>query len=169
MITYRAAKRSIQEHFLTKWKDGIANGLPTATPVLPPLVIENAEGSYEPKVYFQNIEIIASVPLRQHFAILTIENINSEQSSLPGSQFENNGTKFNTIGVGFVQLFFSKDSYSTEEEEYLSAIAQDIFTKKLDCVWFRRSTIKDLEPEEKHYRTNVTFEYEFESVLGQTA
>lgn len=159
MAAYRIAIKQIQDHFNTKWLDGIANGLPLSNPVLAPLSF-----GYTPKIYWTNIEDVASLPTNEHFAIFFSENLTTQQISLPGGRNDGSCVKFNTPGVGIIQLFFSKSNYSTEEQDQLEAIAQEMFMgTRTTNVWFKNPSIRPLKPMESFFRTNVTFEYEFDT------
>ena len=169
MAADRTAKREMQQFFHDGWKDGLANGLPNSDP---PLTVPNFNvggASYEPQVYWHNIENRDLLPKDEHFAIFSTSNIQTTQRTLPGGRAEGIGARFTTPGVGVVQLFFSKSNYTTEEQEFLCAVAQEMFFgASTASVWFRNPTIVDLAPEESFFKANVTFEFEYDTRL-QTA
>lgn len=167
MPSHREAKREIQKYFSDNWASGLTNGLPNSTPPLTTIVFTKGTTVYSPKVFYQNIEKRDSLPLNEHFALFTVSNKAQPQASLRGGTQQGVGTKFTTFGIGIVDLFFAKSNHSTDEEDYLTAIAHEMFlAKRSECVWFRETLIKELQPEEKYFRNNVTFEYRYDTVVG---
>ena len=168
MLTYREAKKELFGYFYTNWQNGLANGLPNSSPPISPITfIDNLDGTgetYSPIVLYRNIELSYKIQAGRHFARITMHNLHSPQRSLPGGRQNGGAVKFTTEGIGIVQLFFSKSTYSTAEEDFLVAIASEMFVGKSSSnIWFRNVTIKDKPPEEKHFRTDVDFQYRYDT------
>jgi hypothetical protein len=164
MLAQRQAKKELLGYFQDNWTDAMVNGLPNSTPVIAAMVFDNDGETYTPSVHYQNIEKRTKIPAGEHFALINILNLNSPQRSLPGGRANGEGVKFTTSGICIIRLFFSKGNYSTEEEDFLSAVAHEMFVgKSSENIWFRNATIKEMPAEETHFRSNIDFTYEFDT------
>lgn len=169
MLSYREAKEELSKYFQTKWVDGCTNGLLNSDPPLQPLSFTVRGDSYIPKVYYRNIHDIDALPNGEHFCKFTMSNLKTTQAAMPGGRQHGVGVRHRTPGVGTVQLFFSKHNYTSAEETLLTAIAHEMFlATSVKGISFNNSTIKELPEEEKYYRTNVSFEYCFDTLVKPT-
>lgn len=166
MISYRESRSEIKAYCLEKWKQAFLVGLPNSNPPLSVMTFSNRLGNYTPKMYFHNQEMRKSVENDEHFAKLTLNDLETRTSSLRGDC----GVKYTSPGVGVVQLFFSKSFYSSAIEDYLIAVCQEMFFGQRTTegnIVFRSATVQELPEEEKFFKANVSFEYEYEThVLG---
>ena len=170
MIATRVAKEEFNTYFQAQWTDGLTNGLPNSTPVLAALVFTVGATVYVPTVYWPNVERRERLSHEQHFARFVFENLKTSQTSLPGGRVNGGGVKYTTPGIAVVELFFSKSNYTTVEEDFLTAIAQEMFLgKRTTNIWFRTATVKQVPEEEKYYRTNVVVEYEYDTHIRNPA
>ncbi len=157
MISSIEAKHELQQFFHDGWKEGLLNGPKNLN--LTPLGF-----SYNICVFFQNVELLKKMPNNEHFVRFTVSNIETSQRTMPGGRANGSSTKYLTPGVGFVELFFSKNNYQTTEDDYLSLVAERIFLgQRSENVIFRKTTLLSLPETEKHFRSTVSFQYEFET------
>jgi len=166
MLSQREAKKELFGYFYTNWKDGLANGLPNSSPALSALTFTVGTQEYTPEVFFPHVEKRQQTPTDKHFAKINMLNFSTPQTSLPGGRSSGGGVKFTTSGICIVQLFFSKSNYSSVEEDFLTAIAHEMFmAKSSENIWFRRPTVTQKPEEERHLRSDVDIEYTFDTYI----
>ena len=161
-LTFGDATTEIKEHFHDKWDDGLANGLENR----PPIVFKKLNNEiYTPEIDWRNVEEREKNDLGEHFCRFKADNNVREQTTFADSLSV--GKRFTTLGVLSAQLFLSKSSYTTEQHYRLAEICEAAFDAKATVggVWFRNTTIRNLEPLENYFRCNVTSEYIFDSCV----
>ena len=85
---------------------------------------------------------------------------------MAGGRSDQTGTRYTSVGIVFVQLFYSRISYESKDD-VLSLIVQRALrgTTVSNNVWFKNAVIEKLNPEENYFRSNVTAEYQYDSVI----
>lgn len=122
---------------------------------------------YVPRVYWPDIEIKDHKNSEESHCKVLINNTITQQSSMKGGRDELIGTKYETVGIIVVELFFSTLSNKTADKKALKDIAFKAFISKStpNGVWFRNTTIVDVESTESWFRTNIISEYLFSSEI----
>ena len=168
-LDYIQAETAIKDHFNQKWIDGLANGLPAYGIAAPVFLKRWSVTPYTPKLKWQNVELTEGVDNSEHWARFSSQNVLSRQATIAGGRTTNEGTRVTTKGIVIVQLFFSKSSYDDLKCKSLAFICQQALNVRNESgVWFRNSTILELAPEESFFRSNVTAEYEYDSITKGT-
>ena len=168
MISHIGAKEAIRCLFHSQFKLYYQNGIPTHKPVIPPLAFKQfGTGTvYTPEVIYRNVEPRKQEDNGQHFLHFMMKNASRVQTTLTGTAAHTVGTQYNTRGHVTVEVYFSKQAYRSDDEDYLTEILQRVFQQRYaDCVWFKNAIIVDLEAEEKYFRSNVLAEFEYDSVI----
>lgn len=169
MPSHAEAKKELKSYFFSNWKNGIVNGLPNSNPAYTPVAFTSRGISYEPQVYFRNIEKRESVAKDQHFVVFLNENVRTSQRSIAGARIDGATVKYETNGVGVIRLYLSKENYRSIEEDFLVAVCQEMFLgKSTQSIWFRNPTVKDLTETENYFRTEINFEYRFETHVSSS-
>lgn len=164
-LDYIQAETAIKDHFNQKWIDGLANGLPAYGIGAIVFLKRGSITPYAPKLKWQNVELAESVDNSEHWARFYSQNVLTRQATMAGGRTTQEGTRETTKGIIIVQLFFSKSSYDELKCKTLAFICKQALNVRNESgVWFRNATILELPPEESFFRTNVTAEYEYDSI-----
>lgn len=168
MLNSIEAEAAVKSLFLAKWKDGITNGLPNYG--IDPLVIRKRATSglgatYIPEIRWQETLKPEKIDNDRHWARFTMQNVINRQATMAGGRVGPIGTRYTTQGVIIVQLFFARSSYEYDVCKKLAFIAENAFVQEnAQGVWFKNPTTIDLNPEDCFFRSNVTAEYEYDTV-----
>lgn len=167
MLNHITAKDSIRELFYTRFVDFVTNGISSESIPALGLKKRGSTTTYIPAVNWRNVEKVDPNDNGVHFLHFTMQNVIKRQKTLAGGRVDNVGTCYTTRGFVTVEIYFSKSAYQTIDEDRLSMIVERCFVQQNSgCIWFRNTTIVDLDPEENHYRSNVLAEYEYDSVIN---
>jgi len=123
---------------------------------------------YIPEIRWQNIESPDAPPTNKHWVRLTIETVDEAQSSLRGEDKDLGfGKRYESNGLVFVQLFFSKATLKSGDDRELAEVARKAFIQPVadGAVWFRNSMKNELTPEEDWFRTNVTARWTYDEII----
>lgn len=168
MLNSIDADKEIKQHFWDYMQDKLANGYPSDVPpiVAPIFTPLGSAGVYIPEIQWHNVERKNPTDYSRHWLRFSLQDALTRQSSMAGGRSGQVGTRYTSVGIVFVQLFFSRISYETKDD-VLGLIAQRAFqgTTTSNNVWFKNSTIVKLDPEENYFRSNVTAEYQYDSVI----
>lgn len=172
--TYVNAADSIRSLFLTDWQDWILNGEPLdirnpaggrQTPI--ELFVAGTTTPYVPTIYWENIESDVPNDHSRHWLRFNSQQISSGQSAFRTACDGNRKAKYTTHGIIIIQLFLSKAAFAGDHRR-LSVIARDIFRPrnlKDNPVWYQGSTLRELSPEERYFRTNVAVNYQYDELV----
>lgn len=145
MIVFDAVNDEINLFFYNAWK------------LNTPAIV-----GYIPEVRWQNVQYVGIPDSTKFWARLTKNTVLEAQHTLsPGFK------KWTAQGLIFVQLFCPKSvSLSFELGQQLAVVARDAFRGKSTdgCIWFRNSTITELDAEELYYRLNVVSEFTYDEL-----
>lgn len=122
---------------------------------------------YVPEVKWEERQILALLDNGVHFCHFELRNVITNQKSLTGGREEEIGTMYTTRGIAIVDMYFSKTAYKTNDKDAIEVAAQRIFIQQSTPggVWFRNPTIYYLKPEETHFRSMVTADFTFDTVI----
>lgn len=172
--TYTEGADLIRKRFLTTWNDWIANGKPTdiRNPLSPreepiQLLVSGTQESYIPVVYWENVENSKSNDHSRHWLRFSSRELSSGQSAFRSGCEGNRKAKYTTHGIIIIQLYLSRAAFAGDHRQ-LSVIARDIFRPrnlKDDPIWYRDSTIREIEPEERYFRANVNVNYQYDELI----
>ena len=122
---------------------------------------------YVPEVRYGNNEKKGKPPSDKFWVRITIDSVNSEQTSLSTCAGKPYQRRYTDYGLVFVQVFCPKSVANSDEiGKQLASIARATFrgVATPGQVWFRNARINDLPPEDLFYRFNVVAEYEYDEL-----
>lgn len=127
----------------------------------------NSSIPYVPRVIWNDVEETYLNDNGIHWADFRLRNTSTRQDNLSGARIEEIGTVYETHGVAIINLYFSKSAYRTEDKENVEVQTQSIFFKQRTPggVWFRNPTIYQLKAEENFFRSMVTANYVFNTMV----
>jgi len=157
MLNHLEAKNEVRRAFRIAWNAGIASGFTN----IPPVVFAKVGSAtpYVPEIRWHGVEKSDDIDNGVHWCRFSSQSIQTKQSVI------SRRIRTTSLGLVIVQIFYSKSAFKTEDE-LLGLIGQNAFIghKTPGGVWFRESTLIDLDPEENHFRANVVAEYEYDSL-----
>lgn len=115
--------------------------------------------SYPVEIEYRNVQRQKKVNVNEAWIRISTDVVEESQKTIanPIAQFEING-------LVFVQIFVPINELNGDNKgRVLSDFVRSIFRKKKteNCVVFKNTRIKELDPEKDYLRFNVISEYEF--------
>lgn len=163
-MQYQDVKLELASHFKAFWDNAITVGI--SGEFGPVVFLERGSNTpYSPKIQWEQVEPLDANDANRNWLRFNSNDTLTRQSSLSGSVAENRKSIYQSVGLVSVQLFFAKSSYSTTVANRTKRICQKAFQgiETTNGIWFRNSTILDLEAESTYFRSNVVAEYIYQS------
>jgi len=118
-----------------------------------------------PEIRWQGVEAPEKPPNNLYWVRVSQETIGEQQITLRNPSC---GQRYRTDGILVAQLFCPRsDSRAMEIGRSLSTIAKNAFRayKTEGGVWFRNSSVSELEPEDKWIRFNISVLYQYDETI----
>ncbi len=157
--TDEQAQAELRHLFLTRFNAGLTSESLTFSRLIDGEV-------YVPRIQWDGIEQRNPKNNGEHWLRFTSRNYDTRQASFMGGKAENVGQKMTTVGGVIVQLYFSRP-VATAERKAFERVVRNCFVQANTPggLWLRNANIQNLPDDKDFFRSNVTADYEYDSVV----
>ncbi len=120
-----------------------------------------------PAVRWPNVEERSRPPLNSYWCRVSMQEVLAPQSSLKSGVAPNEGQRYTSTGLLFVQVFAPmSDAEAAEKGKALAELARSAFrgVETPGGVWFRNPRVTPLPPQDNAYRFNMVVDYEYDTI-----
>jgi len=127
-----------------------------------------ANFNYTPELEIEGVrETDTKAQLKKVWCRTVVRNTEDRQNTLGTDDSTANAVEFISRGVLITQVFIprSNDRLLPKARVFAQAV-RDKFRRANDCVQYQRATMRELAPEKRWYRINITVDYHFTQTVS---